>query len=513
MAGYILAAVAFAVALTVVLIAWRLQQRTVRRLIEAVEHLGEVAPGRPRSELAMARLERSVQRVRERDDRVHQAELRLELALSEMTQGAVVCDERGVVVFRNAYAQSFVGARHGEALVEAAILELLEVARGGSELVGAIAVIDDITETQRIDSIRRDFVANVSHELKTPIGALALLAETLAGESDAGIVQRLSERVRNESFRVSNMVDDLLTLSRIEGNDSPNVDDFGIDLLVRDCVDRVHPVAERRSVIITVGAVDGSLRFVGDRRQIASALSNLLENAVKYSESGAPVDVRVSTSEHEMAIVVQDHGIGIPTSELERIFERFYRVDKARSRETGGSGLGLSIARHVARNHGGDITVVSREGEGSTFALLLPRPTAFRICSSSRTSPPSPTRSPSGSPARGSGSPLPRTAPRRSRSSVAIHPTSCCSMSCCPSSRGSTCAGSCARPRTCRSSWSPRRARRSTQLSASKWGPMTTSPSRTACASSWRECAPTCDAPRAAHKPRATTTATSPTKC
>jgi two-component system sensor histidine kinase SenX3 len=234
-------------------------------------------------------------------------------------------------------------------------------------------VIDDITETQRIDSIRRDFVANVSHELKTPIGALALLAETLAGESDAGIVQRLSERVRNESFRVSNMVDDLLTLSRIEGNDSPNVDDFGIDLLVRDCVDRVHPVAERRSVIITVGAVDGSLRFVGDRRQIASALSNLLENAVKYSESGAPVDVRVSTSEHEMAIVVQDHGIGIPTSELERIFERFYRVDKARSRETGGSGLGLSIARHVARNHGGDITVVSREGEGSTFALLLPR--------------------------------------------------------------------------------------------------------------------------------------------
>ena len=400
MAGYILAAVAFAVALTVVLLAWRLQQRTVRRLIEAVEHLGEAAPGRPRSELAMARLERSVQRVRERDDRVHQAELRLELALSEMTQGAVVCDERGVVVFRNAYAQSFVGARHGEALVEAAILELLEVARGGmpcdrelelygpprrtlvvhatplrggSELVGAIAVIDDITETQRIDSIRRDFVANVSHELKTPIGALALLAETLAGESDAGIVQRLSERVRNESFRVSNMVDDLLTLSRIEGNDAPNVDEFGIDLLVRECVDRVHPVAEQRSVIITVGAVDGSLRFVGDRRQIASALSNLLENAVKYSESGAPVDVRVSTSEHEMAIVVQDHGIGIPTSELERIFERFYRVDKARSRETGGSGLGLSIARHVARNHGGDITVVSREGEGSTFALLLPR--------------------------------------------------------------------------------------------------------------------------------------------
>ena len=125
--GYVLAALALAVALVVVIVAWRLQQRTVRRLIEVVEHLGDAAPGRPRSDLAMARLERSVQRVRERDDRVHQAELRLELALSEMTQGAVVCDEQGTVVFRNAYAQSFVGARHGEALVEAAVLESDEV--------------------------------------------------------------------------------------------------------------------------------------------------------------------------------------------------------------------------------------------------------------------------------------------------------------------------------------------------------------------------------------------------
>ena len=244
--------------------------------------------------------------------------------------------------------------------------------RVDGEPLGAIAVIDDITEIQRIDSIRRDFVANVSHELKTPIGALSLLAETLAGETDAAIVQRLSERVRNESFRVSNMVDDLLTLSRIEGNDAPNIDEFGIDMLVRECVDRVHPLAEQRLVSISVGPIEASLQVVGDRRQIASALSNLLENAVKYSEQGAPVEVRVSASAHEMSIVVQDHGIGIPSAELERIFERFYRVDKARSRETGGTGLGLSIARHVARNHGGDVTVSSREGEGSTFALLLP---------------------------------------------------------------------------------------------------------------------------------------------
>jgi two-component system, OmpR family, sensor histidine kinase SenX3 len=397
--AYVLAAIALGVAVAVVVLAWRIQHRTARRLLEVVERLGEAAPGRARSDIAMARLERSVQRVRERDDLVHLAERRLELALSEMPQGAVLCDDNGTVVFRNAYAQSFAGARHGEALVDAAVVELLEVARGGvrcdrelelfgppkrrlvvhatplrsaGQVIGAVAVIEDVSEMQRLDSIRRDFVANVSHELKTPIGALALLAETLAEETDPAVVQRLSERVRNESFRVSHMVDDLLTLSRIEGNDSPNIDEFGIDLLVRECVDRVHPVAEQRKVSVSVGPIPSDLRFVGDRRQVASALANLLENAVKYSDAGAAVEVRVSTTEHEMAIVVQDHGIGIPSSELERIFERFYRVDKARSRETGGSGLGLSIARHVARNHGGDVTVVSREGEGSTFALLLP---------------------------------------------------------------------------------------------------------------------------------------------
>jgi len=400
--GYILAVIALAVAVVAVGFAWRLQRRTERRLLGVVEALDDSAPGRAGSDIAIARIERSVQRVRELGDRVHQAERRLELALSEMTQGAVVCDEQGTVVFRNRYAQSFAGARHGEALVEAAVIELLEAARGGvagdreldlfgprrrtllvhaaplrddGELLGAIAVIDDVTEMHRIDAIRRDFVANVSHELKTPIGALSLLAETLAGETDAAIVQRLSERMRNESFRVSNMVDDLLTLSRIEGNDAPNIDEFGIDLLVRECVDRVHPLAEQQGVGISAGPIDPTLRFTGDRRQIASALSNLLENAVKYSEPGAPVEVRVSSSDQDLAIVVQDHGIGIPGAELERIFERFYRVDKARSRETGGSGLGLSIARHVARNHGGDVTVVSREGEGSTFALLLPRVT------------------------------------------------------------------------------------------------------------------------------------------
>jgi two-component system sensor histidine kinase SenX3 len=399
-AGFVVAVVAVTLAVIVLMIAWRLQQRTVRRLIEVIERLGETSPQRASRDVAMARLERSVERVRERDDLVQQTELRLELALSEMTQGAVVCDERGTVMYRNTYAQTFVGARHGEALVEAAVQELLSAARegasndrvldlfgpprrtlvvhaaplrDGNDIIGAIAVIDDVTEIQRVESIRRDFVANVSHELKTPIGALALLAETLAGETDPAIVARLSDRVRNEAFRVSHMVDDLLTLSRIERHDSTDRIEFGIDLLVRECVDRVHPVAEQRGVQVTTAPIDPELRFVGDRHQLASAVANLLENAVKYSERGDSIEVRVGSSPDELAIVVQDHGIGIPSAELERIFERFYRVDKARSRDTGGSGLGLSIARHVARNHGGDVVVVSREGEGSTFTIVLPR--------------------------------------------------------------------------------------------------------------------------------------------
>jgi two-component system sensor histidine kinase SenX3 len=384
------------------LVSWRMQQRTVRRLVEVVENLWGTTPEGMRNDVGIARLERSVQRARERDDQVHQAEARLELALSEMTQGAVVCDERGAVVYRNAFAQTFAGARHGEALVEAAVQELLTAARAGrsndrvldlygpprrvlvvhaaplragERILGAIAVIDDVTEIQRIEAIRRDFVANVSHELKTPIGALALLAETLAGETDPAVVQRLSDRVRIEAFRVSNIVDDLLTLSRIERQDSTDRDEFGIDLFVRECVDRVHPAAEQAGVELVTAPIDPELRHVGDRQQLTSALANLLENAVKYSEPGTAVEVRVHADDDRLAIAVHDHGIGIPSTEHERIFERFYRVDKARSRDTGGSGLGLSIARHAVRNHGGDITVVSREGEGSAFTIVLPRHT------------------------------------------------------------------------------------------------------------------------------------------
>jgi two-component system, OmpR family, sensor histidine kinase SenX3 len=234
-------------------------------------------------------------------------------------------------------------------------------------------VIDDVTEQKRIDAVRRDFVANVSHELKTPIGAIALLAETLADERDVAVAQRLSGRLRDESFRVSRIVDDLLTLSRIEGDDSPRFAHLAFAGIVAEAVARVHAVADHRGVSIEINDIDPGIEVLGDRGQLLSALANLLDNAVKYSEPNSSIEVTVAANREAVSLVVRDYGIGIPSRDLERIFERFYRVDKARSRDTGGTGLGLSIVRHIARNHGGDVTVSSREGSGSTFTLSIPR--------------------------------------------------------------------------------------------------------------------------------------------
>jgi two-component system, OmpR family, sensor histidine kinase SenX3 len=397
----VVAAVAILIAVVVGVASWRSQQRTARRVVEVVERLGESIPAKKvTTDSAIERLSRSVDRVQRFDDDVRLAEVRLERALNEVEQGIVVCDARGEVVSRNSSSLAFVDARHGEALVEAAVQDLITAALRGrrdtrdlqlhgppqrtlqvqgaplfadSELVGAIAVIDDVTEQKRIDAVRRDFVANVSHELKTPIGAIALLAETLADERDVAVAQRLSGRLRDESFRVSRIVDDLLTLSRIEGDDSPRFAHLAVAGIVAEAVARVHAVADHRGVSIEINDIDPGIEVLGDRGQLLSALANLLDNAVKYSEPNSSIEVTVAANREAVSLVVRDYGIGIPSRDLERIFERFYRVDKARSRDTGGTGLGLSIVRHIARNHGGDVTVSSREGSGSTFTLSIPR--------------------------------------------------------------------------------------------------------------------------------------------
>jgi two-component system sensor histidine kinase SenX3 len=237
---------------------------------------------------------------------------------------------------------------------------------------GALAVIEDVSERRRLEAVRRDFVANISHELKTPVGALGVLAETIASETDTRVIRRLAGRMTGEAIRVGRIVDDLLALSRIEAEEQQLRESLSVKDLISEAVDRVESLADRAGITVDAESVGRRHTVRGDRRQLVSALTNLLENACKYSDGGSTVWLSSSTDGTAVSIAVRDEGIGIPSRDLERVFERFYRVDRARSRDTGGTGLGLAIVRHVAGNHGGDVSVESREGEGSTFTLRLP---------------------------------------------------------------------------------------------------------------------------------------------
>ena len=234
-----------------------------------------------------------------------------------------------------------------------------------------LAVIDSIAEERRIDAIRRDFVANVSHELKTPVGAMSLLAETLVGESEPADRERLSEMLQREAKRVEDIIDDLLELTRLEEGET-EAESISVGELVTRSVDKVQTFADSMRVqVATVGLPNDTLVEV-DRRAMVRAITNLIDNAVRYSEADQQVTVGIEVFGDTAAITVKDDGVGIPRAELERVFERFYRVDRARSRETGGTGLGLAIVRHVAENHGGRVLVESKPGDGSAFTIELP---------------------------------------------------------------------------------------------------------------------------------------------
>jgi two-component system sensor histidine kinase SenX3 len=405
--------------------------------------------------------------------------IRLRRAIDALPQGVVLCDDTGKVVYQNAPANALMTSRLGDALAAQAVTELLEEAwhqgtaertldlygppprtlsvralliDDGRRSLGVIATIEDISERRRLEMVRRDFVANVSHELKTPMGALGLLAETLVVEPDGEVAKRLANRIHTEAFRVSRIIDDLLDLSRIEAEAAPPREPVLVNLVMAEAVERVRAAAEQREIRIVLYEPSPPVAVIGDRRQLVSALHALLENAVTYSYENSTVTVtgticreaiggadpseaaddaapaltngpvvralaqqEASTSipgnpagadggltsgqptfvpgairvpgmpdpttgdggwadneQETVRISVADHGLGIPNRDLDRIFERFYRVDHGRSRNTGGTGLGLSIVRHVANNHQGRCIVESREGEGSTFTLVLP---------------------------------------------------------------------------------------------------------------------------------------------
>lgn len=320
--------------------------------------------------------------------------------LAVLRSAAVVLDDDDAVVRATPPAYALGVVRDG-AVVHAAVRDLiadvrrsgvirdeeLELPRGplgpGTVMLqvrvaqvapGQLLVLaEDNTQARRLEAIRRDFVVNVSHELKTPVGALSLLAETVQDAADdPEAVRRFAGRMIGESQRLSALVHEILELSRLQvAGALKDIAVVDIDAVVHESVDRARTGAAAKSMAFTVGGEAGA-RVFGDATMLVQAVRNLLDNAVRYSPPGTTVGVGVRTRDDLVEIAVVDQGVGISAEEQDRVFERFYRVDPARSRETGGTGLGLSIVKHVAADHGGDVQVWSQPGRGSTFTLRLP---------------------------------------------------------------------------------------------------------------------------------------------
>lgn len=252
-----------------------------------------------------------------------------------------------------------------------AIVVQVRAAMLGQEYILLLA--DDRTEITRTEEIRNDFVANVSHELKTPVGAISLLAEALeASADDEEAVRRFAKRMHKESGRLAALVQDIIELSRLQGaNVAQQGHAVDVNAVITDAVDRSQLPAESKNIRIVVGG-HADTEVFGDRDLLVTALRNLIDNAIRYSPENSQVGVGVRTREGVVAVSVTDQGEGLTPEDQERVFERFYRVDTARSRHTGGTGLGLSIVKHIVSNHGGEVTVWSQPGHGSTFTIRLP---------------------------------------------------------------------------------------------------------------------------------------------
>jgi two-component system sensor histidine kinase SenX3 len=236
-----------------------------------------------------------------------------------------------------------------------------------------VVLLSDESEAERVHEVRRDFVANISHELKTPIGALSLLSEAVLSAADEPeSVVKFATRMQLEAKRLTDLVQEIINLSRLQDSDPLQVaTENSVAELINEAVDLVKTTSEAKGISVSAKDIPEVL-VLGDSEQLIMAINNLLENAINYSPENTKVSVSVTINEEIVEIVVADQGIGIPEEAQDRIFERFYRVDPARSRETGGTGLGLSIVKHVASNHGGDVKVWSSPNVGSSFALRLP---------------------------------------------------------------------------------------------------------------------------------------------
>lgn len=372
-----------------------------RQALAVAEGNTEIAPHRSdvreldQLGLAISMLARRV------EARVSQAEdttATLEVVLGALPQGTVLFDEANRVVYANPSARSILGAipnelsglapfQFQEAVREARksrqpevrlldhgtpVRHLRGVATPFTDDDRVLLIVFDVTERERTDSIRRDFVANASHELKTPVSTIIASSEALqiALERGDSSVGGFAARIEASARQLNRLVADLLDLSRLE-RDQPELGQVRIDHLVREEVERVRKVADANGL-----EIDLTLEPVvamASQRDVGTAVRNILDNAVRYTPAGGSVRVSVSQDAHQVFVSVADTGDGIPTRDVERVFERFYRVDSARSRATGGTGLGLSIVKHVAESHGGSVAVESELGMGSTFTIGLPK--------------------------------------------------------------------------------------------------------------------------------------------
>jgi len=330
--------------------------------------------------------------------------------LSVLSSSAVVLDHSDKVLMASQAARTFGLVKDGQLMVGELLALVRQTRRDGQTREGEVdlsgstfggrrtsfavrvapmgadglilLLAEDQTESRRVEEVRRDFVANISHELKTPVGALALLAETMEeAADDPEAVRRFAGRMRQEASRLTYLVQDLITLSRIQAAE-PMPDPITVDLstIVAEAVDRVRMKASARGIDL-VAVCEERVVVLGDEDLLVTALRNLLENAIAYSPDKTRVMISASRDARTAQVSVADQGIGIPERDRERIFERFYRVDPARSRATGGTGLGLAIVKHVMAAHRGKVTVWSQEGVGSTFTLQMPivnRPSSAR---------------------------------------------------------------------------------------------------------------------------------------
>jgi two-component system phosphate regulon sensor histidine kinase PhoR len=321
----------------------------------------------------------------------------LDVVLAALPQGTVLFDESDSVVYANPSAHGLLGAvpstlaglapfpfqdlvHDARATGETAVTQaehgkptrvLRAIATPFAQDPRVLLVVVDVTERERAASVRRDFVANASHELKTPVSSIIASSEALqlaVARGDPSAVD-FARRIEGSATQLDRLVADLLDLSRLE-RDQPELEPLSLSHLVREEVERVRSVADESGIELTVELAD--VPVAGSRRDLAIAVRNLLDNAIRHTPAGGKIGADLEMVGKEAVLRVSDTGEGIPTRDVDRVFERFYRVDAARSRATGGTGLGLAIVKHVVESHGGEVNVQSELGAGSTFTIRLP---------------------------------------------------------------------------------------------------------------------------------------------